>query len=125
MPSFTPPYTGKRTTLIWDLDQPWVLGGPIFQLPGTMESIAYTVTVKGSNAPASPAVDKVYRNGTDVESTVMPSGSSSASGQVITMPAMTALTPGSDYVIILQATINSQTYAVKIPVQCLEAKSFL
>ena len=125
MPSFTPPYTGKRTVLFWDLDNPWALGGPIFQLPGTLESVAWTITVKGSSAPSSPAVAAVYKNGTDQESVVFPSGSSSASGQVITLPPLTALTAGSDYNIVLTATINSQTYSVIIPVQCIDPKKFL
>lgn len=125
MPSFTPPYTGKRTTLVWDLDFAWIQGGPIFHLPGTLESVAYSFTLKQTGPPSSPDVKNVYRNGTDVESTVMPSGSSSVSGNVITLPALTALTAGSDYVIVVTATVNSQTYGVLIPVQCVDPKKFM
>jgi len=122
MPSFTSPYTGKRTTLVWNLDYPEVIGSPIYQYPGA--TVTYTVTVAGANAPSSISA-VVYKNGSDVTATVMPSGSHSASGQVITLKPLTALVANTDYSIIVTATIAGNTEQIKLVVQGTDPKKAL
>ena len=120
MPSFTAVPPSNRKNLIWRLNEPDILGSPIWQFEG--ETVTYTVTVEGTSAPSSPSAT-VYKNGTDVTSTVMPSGSHTASGQVITMKPVTALVAGSDYSIMLQATVGGSTELRRMVVQCPLHKS--
>ena len=60
MPTFTPIPPSNRSNLRWKLNDPEISGSPTFQYPG--ESVTYTYTVEGSNAPSSPAV-AAYKDG--------------------------------------------------------------
>jgi len=120
MPTFTQVPPSIRTSLIWRLNDPAILGSPIWQYSG--ENLTYTLTVEGSNAPSSPSA-VVYKGRTDVTSTVMPAGSASVSGQVISLKPLTALVANSDYSVIVTATINSNTEQRKFIVQCVDDKA--
>lgn len=68
------------------------------QEQGADESIQYQLTV--TPAPTSVTAVKVYdawRDGSDVTATVMPAGTASINGAVITLPNLTALTEGGYY----------------------------
>lgn len=78
------------------------------QPQGVDESIPYTITT--TNIGSSPSVTqvKVYDvrdSFSDVTSTVMPSGSASVNGDVITLPELTALTEGRLYRVEVACTI--------------------
>lgn len=93
----------------------FVVESPIYQLNG--ETITYAIRWEGASSVSSPSAT-VYRGRTDVTSTVMPSGSHSASGDVITLKPLTALTSGSRYAVVVSATVDSMTRVVKIMVLC-------
>lgn len=69
------------------------------QEQGVDESIAYTLdTTAAGGTPSSVSVAvKLWPAGTDVKSTVMPSGSPSVNGNVITLPALGSLTAENTY----------------------------
>lgn len=69
------------------------------QYQGVDESIAYTLDVSavGSSPSAVAVVVKDMTNGAVVTTTVMPTGSASVSGNVITLPALKFLTAGVLY----------------------------
>lgn len=80
-----------------------------WQYQGKDESIAYTLDVSAvGDDPTSVSVD-VFAHGdldTSVKSTVMPSGSPSVAANVITLPALTALTAGTNYRVEVKFTIG-------------------
>lgn len=68
------------------------------QVQGVDEILVYSITV--SPAPSSVSQVKVYDETAsflDVTATVMPTGSASYSGSVITLPALKLLTEGHVY----------------------------
>ena len=74
-----------------------------------------------TSTPASPSVTKIIdvSSGSDVKSTVMPSGSPSADGSTITLPALTALTAGREYRIHVTFTDgSSNTFLAIIRFRC-------
>lgn len=83
-----------------------VLEGKQYQ--GEDESIAYTLDVSaiGSSPSSVSVVVKDVTNGTVVTSTVMPTGSPSVSGNVITLPALKLLTAGVLYRVEVMYTIS-------------------
>jgi len=119
MPTFTPIPPSNRANLRWKLNDPEISGSPTFQYPG--ETVTYTYTVEGSNAPSTPTV-VAYKDGsaTAVTSTVFPSGAASASGQVITSQPATGMIAGSEYSIIITATIAGNTEKRKHVVICVD-----
>lgn len=120
MSTFARVPASNRLELIWRLNEPEILGSPIWALPG--ETVTLTITVEGTNAPSSPSAT-VYKGRSDVTSTVMPSGSHTASGQVITLKPATAMVAGSDYAFIIQATVGGNTEQRKLIVQCVDDKA--
>ena len=84
-----------------------VLEGKQYQ--GVDESIAYTLDVSavGSSPSSVSVVVKDVTNGTVVTSTVMPTGSASVSGTVITLPALKLLTAGVLYRVEVKYTISN------------------
>ncbi len=82
-----------------------VLEGKQFQ--GVDESIAYTLDVSavGSSPSSVSVVVKDVTHATVVTATVMPTGSASVSGNVITLPALTQLTAGVLYRVEVKYTI--------------------
>ena len=81
---------------------------------GAGETITYKLTTTPwGSSPGSVSVavvDVVAGAETDVKSTVMPSGSPTASGDVITLPALTALTAGHFYKITITFTCSGNTF---------------
>ena len=118
MPSSPRPDSTDRTVLLWRFDESMI--SVIWQYPS--ETYTYVITVEGTNAPTSPTV-VVYKNGTDVTATVMPTGSHTVSGQNITLKPLTLLTAGSDYAVIVNATIAGNTESRKLIVQCVDPKA--
>ena len=93
----------------WAVESPWA------SVAG--ETVTFTVTFLGATAATSP-VATVYQNKTDVTSTIMPSGSASASGNVVTLKPMTAMTGGKRYVVSVSATVDGNTRVKKFMVIC-------
>lgn len=82
---------------------------------GADETITYTLTttVWGSS-PTSPSA-KIYsfdgiETYADVTSTNMPTGSASVSGDIITLPPITALTADQMYRVEVQFTISGNVF---------------
>lgn len=72
------------------------LESPVIQ--GTWESIAYTFDFTNCGVTTITAqTAAVFLDGADVTSTVMPSGSASAAGLVLTTPKLTGLQAGRTY----------------------------
>jgi len=85
------------------------------------ETIVYTIDTGGVAGSPTVGTVKVYDesdNDTDVTSTVMPSGSHSNSGDVITLKPLTALTIDHSYRIEVQFTVGSSTYEGVMIVKC-------
>jgi hypothetical protein len=80
-----------------------VLEGRLYQ--GEDEEIVRTMTVS-STASSVSVVVKDWTNGTGVTSTVMPTGSPSVSGHVITLPKLKSLTAGVLYRVEVKYTIS-------------------
>ena len=81
---------------------------------GTDEIVAYTLTTtQWGSTPTSPVV-KVYDITadayTDVTTTVMPTGSPSVVGDIITLPALKLLTAGSKYRVEIKFVISGNTF---------------
>ena len=86
------------------------------------ETIIYTITT--TNWASSPTVGTVVAYDesdadTVVTSTVMPSGSHTDSGDVITLKPLTALTLDHFYRIEVQFTSGSSTYECYFRVKCV------
>lgn len=79
------------------------------QYQGEDESIAYTLDVSaiGSSPTSVSVVVKDVTNSATVTATVMPTGSASVSGDVITLPALTLLTAGVLYRVEVKYTITN------------------
>lgn len=120
MPTFTTVPPSNRTNIIHRLNEPNTLPPKIWMFPG--ETVTLNITVEGSNAPTSPTA-AVYKGRTDVTSTVMPSGSHTVSGQVITLKPITALVGNSDYALMYTVTIAGNTEQRKIIIQCVDDKA--
>lgn len=76
---------------------------------GENASIAYSLIYDGVSSVSTPSV-VVYRNGADVTSTVMPSGSHSVSNNVLTLkPLVPAGFGGDTLVINVQVVADGQT----------------
>jgi hypothetical protein len=80
---------------------------------GEDESITYNLTTTPWGSSPSGTVVKVYDitdgGETDVTSTIIPSGSPSESGDVITLPAVTAMTAGKKYRLDIKFTAGGNT----------------
>ncbi len=91
------------------------------QYQSSDETLVYTITTTNyASTPTSPTV-VVYDetiNDTNVSSTVMPSGSNSASGDVITIKPLTALTARHSYRIEVKFTVGSNTWECFFRVVC-------
>ena len=68
------------------------------QMQGGDEQIVYTIdTANWGGTPTSPAVEVKDGDGTNVKSTVMPTGSPSVASDIITLPILKLLTAGVTY----------------------------
>ena len=82
---------------------------------GADESIVYTLTTTpwgSSPGTISAKVFSIASSGarTDVTATVMPSGSASAVGDVISLPAITGLTAGTLYRVEVKFTCSGNVF---------------
>ena len=97
----------------------WVLEGP--RVMREAESVTYTVTWKGATTLATPTA-VVYKNGSDVSSAVMPSGSNSVSGTTQTLKPITipAGYGGSTIVVEIACVVDGNTEKRGLQIKCLK-----
>lgn len=92
----------------FNLDKREVVEGTLYQ--GEDEQIAYTLDVTAiGNTPTSSSVKVYSKSGgsyTDVTATVMPTGSSSELGNIITTPILKSLTAGVTYRMEIKYTLD-------------------
>ncbi len=69
------------------------------------DEYAWAINYEGCTLCSSPSA-KAYKNGTDVTATILPTGSASAAGNVVTLPTAKAWTSGQRYVIETVATVD-------------------
>uniref|UniRef100_A0A6M3J4N7 Uncharacterized protein n=1 Tax=viral metagenome TaxID=1070528 RepID=A0A6M3J4N7_9ZZZZ len=75
------------------------------QTQGEDEGIVYTITTTNwASAPTETSMIVKDRNGTNVTATVAPTGSTSVTGDVITLPAISGLAAGQRYRVDVQFT---------------------
>jgi len=82
------------------------------QFQGAGEELVYAYDTAAKGTPTSPDVT-VYDLDiavTDVTSTVMPTGTPSVGGTVITLPALKSLTAGKRYRVVVEFTISGNIY---------------
>lgn len=102
-------------------DQVFALESPVSVIAG--ESITFSCTYPFATTVAAPASVKVYRGSSDVSATIMPSGSNTASGNVVTTKPATALTGGNVYIVSIVAVIDSgDSREKKIMLMCQKAE---
>lgn len=84
------------------------------------ESVVLNCTFTGATSLSAGTL-KAYRKKNDVTSTVFPSGSSTATGNVLTLPPLTGLVGNNRYVVSVQASIDggSDVRIKKFMVICL------
>lgn len=85
-------------------------------------TLTYSLTWLGASTLASPSA-KVYMNGTDVTSTVMPSGSHSVSGNVQTLKpiAFQSGHGGNVYVVEPSCTVDGNNEVARFKIRVLRA----
>ena len=96
----------------------FVVESPLTVVAG--ETLTLSLTWLGATSVSAPGAT-VYHNGTDETSTIMPSGSHSASGNVQTLKPITAMTGGETYVIAASATVDGNTEIRKVLVKAVKA----
>lgn len=79
----------------------WAVESPIRLVEG--ETVTFACSFWGDVTSVSCVV---YRNNTNVTSTVMPSGSVSTSGKIATLKPATALVGGARYVFAVTGTVS-------------------
>lgn len=80
------------------------------KLQGIDEQIVYDLTVWGTPSSVSVVVKDVTADFEDVTATVMPTGSPSVAGMVITFPALKSLTMEHLYRIECKFTISGNVF---------------
>jgi PKD repeat protein len=101
----------------WRMSRREVIGGTRVQ--GVDESIVYALdTTAWGGSPSSPAVtaEDMTASDADVTSTVL-SGSASASGNIVTLPALGSLTAGHQYRIKIAFEISGNTLVAELLVR--------
>ena len=91
----------------------WVVESPVDAIEG--ESLTFTITYEGATTVSSPTA-AAYRNKTTVTSTVFPTNTPTASGNVVTLSPATGLLHGQ-YVIAVTATVDGNTEVRKVQVR--------
>lgn len=92
------------------------------QYQGSDEEVAYNLTTtKWGSSPTSPTV-KVYSvvgtTYTDVTATVMPSGSATVTGDVITLPVLKLLTADTLYRVEVKFTVSGNVFEPYAMLRC-------
>ena len=91
------------------------------RIQGAGEIRIYVIDVSSrASGPATPVITKVVdlTTGTDVKTTVMPTGSPTISGDNFTMPPMKLLTVGRTYRVHFTYIKSSETFESTIVVKC-------
>ena len=89
------------------------------QFQGSTEEVTYTVTYPASwGTPTSPSVTVYSINETtgaetNVTATVMPTGSASVNGQVVTLPEMKSLTVDVLYLVLVSIASGTNVFTIK------------
>lgn len=102
------------TMLNVDVDKVWANESPLERAEGITET--FTLRVLGGGTVSSPSA-KVYKKKKDVTATVMPSGTTTASVDTVTLKPITALSGNSKYVIDVTATVNSDVKVYKFMIR--------
>jgi len=90
---------------------PYVLESPYYLIEGS--SITWSITFDGATTVATP-VATAYKDETAVTSTIFPTNTPTASGNVVTLSAATGFLGGERYVIVLSAVVDGATLLVKL-----------
>ena len=89
------------------------------QTQSTSEEIVWAIDTTSRGTPTVPSVDAVNNSaGTNVKSTVMPAGSPTVSGNIISLPTLKLLTAGQRYEIRTTYTISGNIQETIINVDC-------
>ena len=97
----------------------WLKQNPLDQLEGTDIAIPYTIVFDGITTVAVNAI-RVWKDGTDVTATVMPSGSHVLSGNRLTMKPLTDLEYPGDYIIAMFIDVDGVDDAWKLKIRAQE-----
>lgn len=111
-----------RRQIIWRIEQPEL--GIVFQFPS--ETVTYSITIEGSYVPVIAVnAAAVYKDGSgiDISDTVMPSGSHTVSGRVITLKPLTGLVSRSSYSVMVKAFFEGDTRKSKLIVKCVDPQA--
>ena len=93
------------------------------QVQGTTEEVTYTLTFPSTwGTPTSPSATVYSINETtgaltNVTATVMPTGSASVSGQIVTLPEMKSLTADVLYRVVISVTSGTNVFTAKAHVR--------
>jgi len=86
-----------------------IIESPIYQ--GADETITYTLTTTPwGSSPTAPVLTVKNDAGADVTSTVAPSGSTTATGDVITLKPISGLTAGTRYRMEIRFTLGVSVF---------------
>ena len=99
-----------------------VIESPTSMIEG--ETITYSVTWQGASSLTGPDAI-VYKDGADITSTAMPSGSHNVSGNVQTLKPLVAGTADGrkKYVVIIECTVDGNTERRKLIVNIAKASA--
>ena len=93
--------------------RPFVVESPLRVIEGSTVTLACTFW----GAVTSPSAT-VYLRRANVTTTVMPTGSHTASGSVATLKPLTALVGGSRYIVSVVGTVSGSIWVKKLEIVC-------
>jgi hypothetical protein len=99
------------------MDTVWAIESPVTMVEG--ESRTFTVQFLGASSVSSPSV-KAYHNKSDVTSTLFPTNTPTASGDTVTLSPLEGIEGGETYVIVVTATVDSNTEIGKFQIVAVE-----
>lgn len=99
-------------------NDPWVKGSPYDQVEGTDVAIPYTIVFLDVDVVTVNNI-KVFKDGTNVTSTHMPSGSHNVSGNRLTMKPLTGLVYPGEYIIKMAVDVDGIDDAWKLEVRAI------
>lgn len=99
-----------------DENKIWVRQSPFNVVGGS--TISFSIYYEGATSVSSPSV-KVYSKGEDVSALIIPSGSASASGNIVSMqPVIIPSAPNKVYVCAITATVDGNVEVRKLKLKC-------
>jgi len=101
-----------------DMSSIWCLQSPVTMVAG--ETRTFTMAYVGQATVSSP-VATVYKGTSDGTTVCMPSGTASASGNVVTLKPMTGVVGGETYIVAVTTTIGGNTDIRKFEVAAKKA----